>query len=339
MPQPTDSASTTQVTTLSTASARLRRGRGSRLLQESGLLLALIVVVVIFAVTAPNFATAQNLFNVLRTASFVGIIAMGMTFVIVGGEIDISVGANVALTSALLGVLVVDAGWSLPLAIATVLAVGLGVGIGAGWLRAKTNIPSIIVTLGLFLALRGFAQFISDNASRPVTSGLLDFLNGDILNVPVPAVIFSVVFLAAWFTARRTVFGRSVFAVGGNSLASRLAGMNVDRIRIAVFAITGVLAAVVGVLLTAQIGTSSAVLGTGLEFDVIAAVIIGGTSLAGGSGSPLGTLVGVLFVTVIGNALVLYGVNSSLQDVVRGAIVVMAVLLTNVQTGTIRKKE
>jgi simple sugar transport system permease protein len=167
---------------------------------------------------------------------------------------------------------------------------------------------------------------------------LLDFFNGSILEIPVPALIFLVLFAAAWFVSRHTVFGRSIYAIGGNPFASRLAGINVDRVRVILFAITGGLAALVGVLLSARIGTATSVLATGMEFDVIAAVVIGGTSMAGGSGTPVGTVLGVLFVTVLSNALVLYGVNSSLQMVVRGVIVVLAVLLTNFQTGLVRKK-
>lgn len=310
-----------------------------RIIQDSGLLLALIVALLVFSFTAPNFATEQNMLNVLRQASFAGIIAMGMTLVIVAAEIDISVGANVALSSALLGVMYSDLGWPIALGIPAVLVVGLLVGVFAGWVRAKLNIPSFIVTLALFLALRGAAEVLSRQRTIPISDPIMSFLNSIVAGLPVPTWLLIIVFAAAWFVTTRTTFGRSVFAVGGNSSAARLSGLKVDQVRIAVFAITGGLAALVGVLLTARVQSATAVIGQGLEFEVIAAVIIGGTSLMGGRGSVAGTLIGVLFVTAIANALVLYGVSSPAQDIVRGAIVVVAVLLTNIQTGIIRKKE
>ncbi|WP_127817952.1 ABC transporter permease [Microbacterium sp. CPCC 204701] len=309
-----------------------------RLIQDSGLLIALIVAVIVFSLTAPNFATEQNILNVLRQASFAGIIAMGMTLVIVSAEIDISVGANVALSSAVLGVLYANVGLPMWLVLILVVLMGLAIGMFAGFLRAKWNLPSFIATLALFLGLRGLAEVISQQRTIPVSDPLMTFLNSNPLGLPLPTWLLIITFLAAWFVTTRTSFGRTVYAVGGNASAARLAGLKVDRTRIAVFAITGTLAAIVGILFTARISSSTAVIGNGLEFEVIAAVIIGGTSLMGGRGSVVGTLLGVLFVTVLGNALVLYGVSSPAQNIVRGAIVVIAVLLTNVQTGLIRQK-
>lgn len=309
-----------------------------QLVQESGLLLALVIGCVIFTWTATNFATQDNLLNILRQAAFTGIIAAGMTLVITAAEIDISVGAAVALTSALMGVLFRDTSLGMGLIILIVLIEGTVVGLFAGVARAKLNIPSFIVTLSLFLGLRGLAELITDTKTIPITSPTLDGLDGSVLGLPVPALVMAVVFAVIWFVAYRTTFGRSVFAIGGNPSAARLSGLKVDRVRILLFGLTGFLAALTGVLLTARIGNGVAVVGSGLEFEVIAAVIIGGTSLAGGRGTIIGTIIGVLFVTTLSNALVLYGVGSSAQNVVRGAIVLIAVLLTNFQTGLIRQK-
>lgn len=309
-----------------------------RILQDSGLAIALILAVAIFSATAPNFATPDNMINVLRQASFAGIIAMGMTMVIVAGEIDISVGSNVAVSSALLGVLNSDFGMPVINAIPIVLLVGTLIGFIAGTFRAKLNLPSFIVTLALFLGLRGAAETISNQRTIPLMDPTTDFLNSTIGGLPFPTWVLIGTFIIALFVTTRTSFGRSVYAVGGNAMATRLAGLKVDRVRIAVLTITGFLAAVVGILFSARISAGTSIIGNGLEFEVIAAVIIGGTSLMGGRGSVFGTLLGVVFVTVLANALVLYGVSSAAQNIVRGAIVVIAVLITNVQTGQLRKK-
>lgn len=333
-----NNAPMTGVIETNTKSKERARNIRRRILQDSGLAIALVLAVAIFSATAPNFATPENITNVLRQASFAGIIAMGMTMVIIAGEIDISVGSTVAVSSALLGVLNLDFGMPVINAIPIVLLVGTLIGFIAGLFRAKLNLPSFIVTLALFLALRGAAEVVSNQRTIPLMDPTTDFLNSTIGGLPFPTWVLIGTFLIALFVTTRTSFGRSVYAVGGNAMATRLAGLKVDRVRITVLTITGFLAGIVGILFSARISAGTSTIGNGLEFEVIAAVIIGGTSLMGGRGSIFGTLLGVLFVTVLGNALVLYGVSSAAQNIVRGAIVVIAVLITNVQTGTIRKK-
>ncbi len=161
----------------------------------------------------------------------------------------------------------------------------------------------------------------------PDSDPIMDFLNADVLGIPTPAIVMIVAFLVFGFIARKTSFGRSVFAIGGNAPAARLAGIDVRRVRIALFAIMGFLGALSGVLLTARLGSGNSTAANGLEFDVIAAVVVGGTAMTGGRGSLIGTFLGVIFITLIGNGLVLLGVNSFLQNVVRGVIIVLAVLL------------
>jgi ribose/xylose/arabinose/galactoside ABC-type transport system permease subunit len=322
------------------------RGQGSdsvvrRILanREFGLLVALIIAVVIFSATAPNFLTLNNGTNVLRQAAFVGIIALAMTLVIVAAEIDISVGAVVALTSAMMGVLTRDAGLPIGVVLVVVIVIGALSGALVGLLRSVLAIPTIISTLALFLTLRGVAQFITGASPIPIGDPFLAALGSDVGGIPVPVVIFVLVGLISWVVATKTTFGREVYAVGGNAVASRVAGINVSRVRILVFVGTGVLAAITGILQTARIGAGSSSIGQGLEFEVIAAVIIGGTALTGGRGSVFGTVLGVLFVTVLGNALVLYGVSSFVQDIVRGAVVLVAVIISSVQSRAYRVKE
>lgn len=308
--------------------------------REAGLIIALILAAVLFAWTAPNFMTGDNIINILRQASFIGIIALGMTLVIVAAEIDISVGALVALTSAMMGILSRDAGWGLTLIIVAVLVMGAVSGLLVGTLRAFLGIPSIISTLALFLALRGLADFLTDASPIPIESSVLsNVFNGDVLGIPFPVVVFVILIALLWLVAGRTSFGRQIYAVGGNAVASRVAGVPVARVRIAIFIITGVLAAVTGIMQTARIGSGSSSIGQGLEFEVIAAVIIGGTTLTGGRGTILGTVVGVLFITELSNALVLYGVNSYAQSIVQGAVVLFAVILSAFQSGSFRSRD
>ncbi|MCD1635801.1 ABC transporter permease [Martelella mediterranea] len=306
---------------------------------EAGLVLATIVCFVIFSVTAPNFLTTINQVNILRQAAFTGIIALGMTWVIIAGEIDISVGATVALTSALIGVLTRDLGIDIVAALIIVLITGTIVGLFAGAVRAYLGIPSIIVTLALFLSLRGIAEYITDASPISVYNPVLDFLSGNFLGLPLPVLIFLLLAVIFWIVSRQMVFGRQIYSVGSNAKASQIAGLPVARVRVLVFTATGFLASITGVLLTARIGSGTSAIGNGLEFEVIAAVIIGGTLLTGGRGSIIGTLLGVFFISILGNALVLYGVNSYAQNIVRGAVVLLAVFITNLQAGKLGANE
>lgn len=309
-----------------------------RRLSKTGLLAGVIVLFIVGAVLSPAFLSFANQLNILRQAAFVGIIACGMTYVIVAGEIDISVGSLVALSSAILGVLMVKHGWSMPLAVLAVLATGAASGLLAGATRILFGVPSFISTLALYLALRGLAQIITGSLPIMIQNPVLQFLgSGRLFGVPVQVLILIVVFAAAYVIAKKTTFGRSIYAIGGNARAARLAGISVDRVRISIFVISGVLAAFVGILLSARLGSGNANIASGLEFEVIAAVIVGGTSLSGGHGSILGTFLGVLFITVLSNILVLMGVDPFAQDVVRGGIVLVAVLIANIQSGAMRR--
>ncbi|KJQ55479.1 ABC transporter permease [Microbacterium sp. SA39] len=319
---------TTSSTPTRSARAPLFRALNTQRINEIGLAVAIIVLAVVLASVAPGFATGNNVWSILRDAATVGIVAWGATLVIVAGEIDISIGPAVAFWSVMLAEMAGPWGIGLPGGMIAVLVGGLVVGGLAGWLRAVLGIPSFIVTLGLWSAYRGLAQFMTNALPVPVeTNEFFDLLAGSIGPVPTPVVVFFLLFVVFYFVSTRTSFGRSVFAVGGNARAAMLSGIHVTRTRIAVFAITGLLAAVVGILLTARLGSGNSGAATGLEFDVIAAVVVGGTALAGGRGSMLGTLLGVIFIAMIGNGLILLGVNSYVQDVVSGAIIVVSVLI------------
>ncbi|MEU8709970.1 ABC transporter permease [Streptomyces sp. NPDC048565] len=304
------------------------RFRRLRHLNELGLLAAVVVLYVVLGVIAGGFLSADNQLGILRDAATVGIPALGVTLVIIAGEIDISIGPAVAFASVLFAKAASEWDFGLPIALLLTLIAGALWGSAAGWLRARFGVPSFIATLGLWSALGGLALYTTN--ALPVATpggGFMEVLGGKILGVPTPAIVLVLLFLAFWYVARRTAYGRSVYAVGGNAAAAQLAGIRISRVRVVLFATTGVLAALTGILMAARLGSGNGGAAAGLEFDVIAAVVIGGTALAGGRGSLVGTMLGVVFISVIANGLVLLGVNSFLQDVVRGLIIVGAVLI------------
>ncbi|NSY18515.1 ABC transporter permease [Neorhizobium sp. AL 9.2.2] len=310
--------------------AKAPRFTFSQHMNEISLFFAIVVLYVIFALTAPGFISFNNQVNILRDAATIGIAAWAVTLIIIAGEIDVSVGPMVAFISVELAFLLQ---MGVPTPLAFVLAIAFGALLGAipGILRAYFDVPSFVATLGMWSALRGTALFVTD--ALPVSIGrndMLDALDRSLFGIPPAAIIMLILFGVFAFVSRKTAFGRSVFAVGGNAHAAFLSGINVSRIRVALFAIGGAMAAISGILLVSRLGSGNATAASGLEFDVIAAVVVGGTALSGGRGSMLGTLLGVLVITLIGNGLVLLGINPFFQQVVRGLIIVIAVL-ANIQ--------
>jgi len=304
--------------------------RLSQHMNEVSLFVAIAILYIVFTATANGFMSFNNQINILRDAATIGIAAWAATLIIIAGEIDVSVGPMVAFISVVLAFLLQ---WGIPTPVAFALAIVIGAALGsiAGILRAYFDVPSFVGTLGLWSALRGTGLFITD--ALPVSIGrndIVDMLDQSVFGVPPAAIIMLVLFAVFTFVSRKTAFGRSVFAIGGNAHAAFLSGINVARIRVALFAIAGAMAAVSGILLLSRLGSGNATAATGLEFDVIAAVVVGGTALSGGRGSMLGTLLGVLVITLIGNGLILLGINPFFQQVVRGLIIVIAVL-ANIQ--------
>ncbi|HIY41004.1 MAG TPA: ABC transporter permease [Candidatus Nocardiopsis merdipullorum] len=303
-------------------------GRYGHRLNEIGLLAAILILYIVLGLTTSGFLSLDNQLGLLRNAATIGIAAWGVTLVIIAGEIDISIGPAVAFASVIVAKGATE--WNLGVLGAIIITLVMGIlwGALAGWLRARFDVPSFITTLGLWSVLGGLALYMTDALPVPLPeSGLFDVLGGSVLGVPTAAVVMLVLFAVFAYVAKYTAYGRSVYATGGNAAAARLAGINVARVRVLLFATTGLLSAITGVLLAARLGSGNGGAAAGLEFDVIAAVVIGGTLLAGGRGSLGGTFLGVIFITVIANGLVLLGVNSFFQDVVRGLIIVGAVLI------------
>ncbi|MCF6328155.1 MAG: ABC transporter permease [Devosiaceae bacterium] len=306
------------------------------IVRDYGILLALILLMVILSWSNQYFLTPRNILNVLRQTSINGILALGMTFVILTRGIDLSVGSVVALagivsaslatTSSTAGIM--GAPYPAVVAIIVGLLVGATTGGIAGTIVARLNVPAFVATLGMLSAARGLTLIYA--GGRPVPALTPEFRwigTGDILGIPVPVVIFAAVFLISWWVLTRTRFGRYVYAVGGNPRAAKTSGINVTRIKLYVYVISGALAALAGMILAARTGSALTQAGIAYELDAIAAVVIGGTSLSGGIGRISGTLIGALLIGVMNNGLDLMGVESYYQQVLKGVLIVAAVML------------
>ncbi|MBU8879844.1 ABC transporter permease [Bacillus sp. FJAT-29790] len=307
----------------------MNRDSVGKLFAKYGIYIAFAILFIILSISSESFLTTSNIINILRQVSIIGIVAIGMSFVIITGGIDLSVGSIMALSAVVAASFAqVDSGHSLLIPILIGMFVGLACGMINGVLIAKWKVAPFIATLGMMTAARGFAMVYTDG--RPVI-GLSDAYNhigsGSFLNLPIPVITFIVVVLIGIFLLKFTVFGRYVFATGGNEQSAKLSGINVTFIKISVYSIAGLLAGIAGMILSSRIMSGSPVLGQGYELDAIAAVVIGGTSLFGGVGSIFGTLIGVLIIGVMNNGLDLLNVSSYYQQILKGAIIVIAVLL------------
>jgi ribose transport system permease protein len=298
-------------------------------MQEVGVLAALVVLCVALTVATPTFPTAMNLLKVARQASYIGIMAVGMVFVVSMGDIDLSVGSILTLTNVVTA-MALRAGMPVPLALLVGLAAGAICGFINGGLAVLLRIPTIIVTLGSLSVFRGLALVLCNNApiSQFSKNGL--FFNvggGDIFGVPTSVILMIVVAAAGWLTLSRTVFGRRVQAIGGNAQSARLSGISIARYRIAVMTLNGVIAAFAGIIALAFLQSADPSTGPGYELWVIASVIIGGTALSGGYGSVPGAILGALIIYVIRNGLVLLGAPSNTDTAVTGGAIIVAVAI------------
>jgi len=293
---------------------------------EIGVAIALVGLCVLFSFTAPNFMGKGNFVTLLQQTSVVAIIAVGMTMVIVAGEIDLSVGATVGLSGTLFAILVVRAGLPMPLAFLAVVVLAAGVGCFVGVLRVFWAIPTFITTLGLLSALRGTAFYISEGLTiGPLPESIGTLWYGTVLGLPLPVWIMALVVLWGSVLLSWMRFGRHLYAVGGSPVTASRYGVRVNRIRLLVLVLVQVLAAVAGVMLVGRLNAGSASVGELMELDVIAAVIVGGTSLAGGSGRIIGTVLGVLFVAVLRNGMVLNGLDPIIFLIAQGLVIILAV--------------
>ena len=304
--------------------------------QHAAMLIALVILSIAFAILSPHYVSSGNILNIGRQIAIVSIVAFGATAVIIAGEIDLSVGSVMGLTSVAVGIVLHGTpltsqgpSTSLFLALGIGLLVGLGIGFFNGLVTVYGRIPSFIVTLGTLSIARGLALSYGTGVPDPITSRpyLATFGDGSVFGIPV-LILYTVLVLGVMtFVLRSTLFGIQVYATGGNAEASRLAGVPVRRVRVAVLAIGGLLAGFAGILGTARVQTALPQLGVGIELDAIAAAVLGGTRFSGGRGTVVGTLLGAILIGVINNGLTLLGVGSTFQSVIKGAVIILAVLL------------
>jgi inositol transport system permease protein len=301
-------------------------------------LILIALVVLLSFLTDGSFIKTQNLINVIRQVSAIGIVACGMVFVIITLGIDLSVGSIVAMSAVVGASLAQTAtasvvkypGLDLPVIVAILAGVGVGAlaGFVNGLLITKFRIAPFIATLGMMTAGRGIALIYS--GGRPISSlepGFNWLGQGSIGPVPVPILIFALVVVVGSVMLNRTTFGRYTYAIGGNEQAARVSGINIDRVKLGIYTFIGLLAGLAGLILAARIGSGNPQLGTGIELDVIAATVIGGTSFAGGVGTIWGAVVGALIIGVINNGLDLMNVSPFMQQVVKGLIIVVAIII------------
>lgn len=298
--------------------------------RQYGTVLALVGLSAALWALTPYFLTVPNLLNIAEQTSINAIVAVGMTYVIVSGGIDLSVGSIVALSGVVLGVSL-QGGIPLPVALALALGAGAACGLVNGALVSLGRLPPFIVTLGMMSIARGAALVFTEG--RPVSGfdpGFRAVATGEVLGVPAPIVVTVVVYLIAHAVLTRTTFGRYVYAIGGNEEATRLSGVTVRLHKTIVYGVSGLASAVAAVILTARLNSAQPIAGMMYELDAIAATVIGGTSLMGGEGRLAGTLVGALIMGVLRNGLNLLGVSSFLQQIVIGVVIIAAVLVDTV---------
>lgn len=302
------------------------------LIQQKSLL-ALLVLIAGVSTLSENFFTLNNIFNILQQTSVNAIIAVGMTLVILTSGIDLSVGSVFALTGAVIASII---GFDLNPFIAIFVALILGALLGSttGIVVAKGKLQAFIATLVMMLILRGVTLVYTQGS--PINLGMTDNAEmfewigfGRLFGIPFPIVLMLMVFLIAGYILKFTRFGRHIYAVGGNESAARLSGINVDRVKIMVYMISGLLCAVAAMIEVARLSSAQPTAGTGYEMDAIAAVVLGGTSMAGGRGKIIGTLIGALILGFLNNGLNLLGVDAYYQMIVKGSVILLAVLIDN----------
>ncbi len=295
--------------------------------EQAGLFLALVLLCLVISLLTPVFFTAINIKNVLRDASLIAIAGIGMVMIILLGEIDLSVGSTQAVAG-IVAVAVLNQMDSVWIALLAALLAGALVGLCNGLLVTKAGINSLIATLGTMAILRGGAMVSTQAVSiQGKVEGFVEIGTGYVGPVPIPVLLAFLLFGLFYYVLHHTILGRYIYAIGGNIQAARLSGLAVDRTRVLVYVIGGVLAALSAFILASRLNSGQPNAGLGFELQVIAAVILGGISLSGGIGTLGGAFIGILILTVLSNGLVLLNVSSFYHDIARGAVIILAVYL------------
>jgi rhamnose transport system permease protein len=306
------------------------RARSIILSKEGILFLIMIVAVIILSLLTDKFLTTNNLLNQLRLVVEIGLMALPMTFIIITGGIDLSVGSIFGLSAIVMGFLWQDSGWPLEGAIVMCLVVGLVCGFINGFFIVRVGVPPLIMTLATLALYRGVALGVSEaRSARGFPQWFFQLGQGQFLGIPTQLWLLLIGAIIAGIVLARTPFGRSIYAIGNNELGARFSGIPVNVYKLAIYSFSGFMAGLAGYVFTSRISTTRADMGTGIELEVIAAVVLGGTSINGGSGSILGTMIGLVLIQLLKNGLLLGGVKGDATIVIIGFIVIAAVLLNN----------
>lgn len=287
----------------------------------------LVIICLVSTLLSDKFLSLTNFFNVIRQVTVAGIIACGMTFVILTGGIDLSVGSIVGFSGVVSAGTLASTG-NVFLSIAVALVIGLACGAVNGILVAKFEIPAFIATLGMMILLRGCVLVYTNGKPIPARNDVFNFIGkGDIFGVPFPIILLIIIYIIAYFILEKTIFGRNVYSIGGNREATALSGIDVVKNEFMVYVINGLLSATAAVVLISRLGSAQSTSGEGIEMDAIAAVILGGTSLSGGTGYVLPTVIGAIIMGIIDNILTLLNVDPHATNIVKGAVILVAVLV------------
>jgi ribose/xylose/arabinose/galactoside ABC-type transport system permease subunit len=314
-------------------------GKIAAIMKKNVPFLILVFLLILFSFMAPNFMTFGNIRTLIRQVSFSGISAVGLMFVMISGGIDLSIGSQIVFSNVLLAIMMVD--WKLPIAVAIPLILLVGTGLGAinGFLCIKLKIHPLIITLGTSQIFKGFGYII--NRSRNIM-GFPDsfrwFGQGYVGGIPVPVIVMIIVALIGSFILTKTYFGRKVFALGGNEEAARLAGVNLNKMKVTLFMICGFVTSITTVLLLSRVFAGQTITGQGLEFDCLTAALLGGVSFKGGEGSIFGLMVGIIIIGVLNNAMQLANFPDFSQTVVKGSVLLIAVAFDVYQKNRKAKK-
>lgn len=289
-------------------------------------LIILLVLIIIFSAASPNFLRVNNILNVLRQVSVISILTTGMTFVIISGGMDLTVGAYLGLTGVILAKFMGDMALPIPAAVILTMLIVTVIGLITGVLIVGLNVSAIVITLGMMTVVRGLAYIISGGLPvYDIPEFIVTFGQGYVMGIPIPVIIMLIIVIIMGLILKYTYFGRYVYAIGGNVEAARLAGVSVEKITASLYAVSAFLASIAGIVLAGRISSGAPASGTGTEMDVVTAVVIGGVSVNGGKGSMFGAFLGAVIIGVLSNGLTIMNIGEYYQQVVKGIVLILAV--------------
>lgn len=310
----------------------------SRNTKELSIIVVFALIVIVLSFASPYFMTVNNLTNILLQSSNIMLVAIGMTFIFISGNMDLSLGSIEALSSAVVSVVLVNMGMPLPIALLAAIAGGMLCGLVNGTLVAYFHFPPFIATLGMQSIARGLGLMVTGGVAVygfPKSFSIIG--KGKIWLIPVPVILFGILLVFAHIVLKHTKYGTNVFAVGSNEQAAGLSGINVKRIKLSVYVMSGIMAAIAGIVMTSRLNSGQATIGEYDVMDTVAAVAIGGTSMRGGVGSIRGTFIGVMIISTIKNGLNLLGVDAYVQQVAVGIIIIVAILIDQISKNELKR--